>query len=79
MSVPVREALFVSYDAWLHFHRRMRSIAREWNGSRAHTEDDPVEALRIAALVRGTEYDDLRREMRELHARGFAGRYLIAV
>ena len=79
MTVPVREALFVSYDAWLHYHRRMRQIPREWNGARAHLDEDPAEALRIASLMRNSEYAELRREMREIHARGFAGRYLIAV
>lgn len=79
MTVPVREAVFVSYDAFLHYHRRRRQIATQWNGAYAHRDEDPAEALRIVALARNAEYEDLRKEMRELRARGFAGRYLIAL
>lgn len=76
---PNRSFVLASEFVWRHYHARQREIARDWHARSLGDEEDFGMQLYALALMRESEREDLRREVRLLVEQGNTGSYLIPV
>lgn len=76
---PRRTFVFASEGVWHEYHSRLSQITREWSVRTVDPEDDVDDLLRVAAVMREVERQQLREDVVALVRRGLAGPYPIPV